>query len=316
MKDVAAIADPTPAPFLHEIAEGPRGVQARWVTSADGTRLRLGIWPEGEKGTILMFPGRTEYAEKYGRLAADLARAGYGMVAFDWRGQGLADRPQHRRDMGHVVSFDEYREDVAAFRAALDALGRPGPYMLIAHSMGGAIGLRALHDGLPVRAAAFTGPMWGIRMTPFFRAIAGIVLRLAGPLGVGTTFAPTTGPWEPMAFEGNPLTTDRDQFDYMARQVATHPELALGGPSMLWVKAALGESRALMDMPAPDVPAITLAGSEESIVELPAMRTRMQAWPGGRFIEVENARHEVLMEAPAPRGATLDAILGHFDGHL
>jgi lysophospholipase len=38
-------------------------------------------------------------------------------VAFDWRGQGLADRPQHRRDMGHVVSFDEYREDVAASAA-------------------------------------------------------------------------------------------------------------------------------------------------------------------------------------------------------
>ena len=315
MKDVAVIADPVPAPFLHEVAEGPEGARAFWVTSADGTRLRLGLWPEGEKGTVLLFPGRTEYVEKYGRIASDLARDGYGMVAFDWRGQGMADRPQHRRDMGHVVSFDEYREDMAVFRAALDTLDRPGPYFLVGHSMGGAIGLRALHDGLPVRAAAFTGPMWGIRMTPFLKAISGIVLRLAGPLGFGTVFAPTTGPWAPMAFEDNPLTTDRDQFDYMARQVAAHPELALGGPSVLWVKAALEESRALMKMPAPDVPAITLAGAGESIVEVPAMRERMASWPGGRFIEVENARHEVLMEAPGPRGTTLTAIIEHFDRH-
>jgi lysophospholipase len=28
----------------------------------------------------------------------------------------------------------------------------------------------------------------------------------------------------------------------MSRQVAKHPELALGGPSVLWVKAALEET--------------------------------------------------------------------------
>jgi lysophospholipase len=90
-------------------------------------------------------------------VAADLLAEGYTVAAFDWRGQGLADRPQHRRDMGHVVSFDEYRQDVAAFRQALDGSTCPAPYHLIAHSMGGAIGLRALHDGLPVQAAAFSG---------------------------------------------------------------------------------------------------------------------------------------------------------------
>ncbi|MDG4649968.1 alpha/beta hydrolase [Roseibacterium sp. SDUM158017] len=315
MADGRATSGPQPAPFLHDVAEGPPEARAWWVDSADGTRLRLALWPEGEKGTVLLFPGRTEYVEKYGRLATDLAAAGYGMAAFDWRGQGMADRPRHRRDMGHVVSFDEYREDVAAFRAALAALGRTGPCWLIGHSMGGAIGLRALHDGLPVRAAAFTGPMWGIRMTPVLKSIAGIVMGLAGPLGFGTTFAPTTGPWQPMDFENNPLTTDRDQFDYMSRQVARHPELALGGPSILWVKAALEESRRLLAMPAPRVPAVTLFGSAEDIVEVPAIRARMADWPDGRLIEIEGGRHEVLMESPERRHLSLKTILAHFNSH-
>jgi lysophospholipase len=309
------VSGPVLAPFLGEVAEGPEGARAWWVTSADGTRLRMGVWPAGPKGTVLLFPGRTEYIEKYGRVAQDLAAAGWGMVAFDWRGQGLADRPRHRRDMGHVVSFDEYRQDVAAFRAALEALEVTGPFMFIGHSMGGAIGLRALHDGLPVKAAAFTGPMWGIQMTPFLKSISGIVLGLAGPLGFGTTFAPSTGPWKAMEFEDNPLTTDRDQFDYMSRQIARHPELALGGPSILWVKAALAETRTLMALPAPDVPAVTLHGSGESIVEVPAMKARMDRWPGGRLVEVEGALHEVMMETPARRRFTLDTILGHFDEH-
>ena len=74
----------------------------------------------------------------------------------------------------------------AAFRAALEGLGAPKPWFLIGHSMGGAIGLRALHDGLPVQAAAFSAPMWGIAMHPALRAIsahdgAGVTVFLRGP---------------------------------------------------------------------------------------------------------------------------------------
>jgi lysophospholipase len=315
MLAAAAMTAPEPAPYLAEIAEGPEGARAWWVTSADGTRLRLGVWPaaaEAPRGTILLFPGRTEYIEKYGRVARDLVVGGFTVVAFDWRGQGLSDRPQHRRDMGHVTSFDEYREDVAVFRHALETLGLPGPYHLIAHSMGGAIGLRALHDGLPVKSAAFSAPMWGIQMTPFMKSIAGIVLGLAGPFGFGTTFAPSTGPWQPMEFDDNPLTTDRDQFDYMSRQVAAHPELALGGPSVLWVKAALEETAALMKLPAPDIPTVTLVGTRESIVEVPAIESRMASWPRGRLITVEGGLHEMLMEVPDLRSAALSAITEHF----
>lgn len=318
MLAASTISSPTPAPFLTEVAEGPSDGQAWWVTSADGTRLRMGAWvapADTVRGTILLFPGRTEYIEKYGRVAKDLMAAGYTTVAFDWRGQGLADRPQHRRDMGHVVSFDEYRQDVAAFRQALAEVGLPGPYYLIAHSMGGAIGLRALHDGLPVKAVAFSGPMWGIQMTPFLKAIAGIVLGLAKPFGFGTTFAPTTGPWQPMDFDDNPLTTDKDQFEYMSRQMAKHPELALGGPSNLWVKAALKETATLMAMPAPDVPTVTVFGSRESIVEVPSIEARMDTWPNGTLIPIQGGEHEVMMESPERRAATLKAFTDHFAAH-
>jgi len=303
----------TPAPFFGDVAEGPKGVKAWWVQSEDGTRLRMALWPQGPKGTVLMLPGRTEYVEKYGRVAADLAAAGYGMVGFDWRGQGLADRPQHRRDMGHVVSFDEYRQDVTAFRAALAALEVPGPFFMIAHSMGGAIGLRALYDGLPVKAAAFSAPMWGIQMAPVLRAISSVVLRLAGPIGLGKAFAPTTGPYEPMQFDDNPLTTDRDQFDYMERQTKAYPELALGGPSNLWLKAALAETEELMAKPPLDIPVASVFGTRERIVETSAIEDRMRTWPNGRLVKVAGGEHEVLMESPARRSEALEAILQHFD---
>ena len=304
-----------PAPFLSDIAEGPAGGQAYWLRAGDGTRIRLGVWPEGPKGTILMFPGRTEYIEKYGRVATEFAARGYGMVALDWRGQGLSDRPAHRHDMGHVTSFDEYREDVAALRQALRNLDLKNPCFLLGHSMGGAIGLRALYDGLPARAVVFTSPMWGIRMTGFLRAISGIVLGLSKPLGLDKNFAPTTGPAAPMVFEDNPLTGDRDQFDYMEGQVARHPELALGGPSITWVHAALDETSALLKMAPLDKPILTFLGTEEEIVEPSAIHERMANWPNGRLEMVEQARHEVLMEVPDLRIPCIETITDWFDGH-
>lgn len=308
-----AMGLPRPAPFFHDVAEGPAEVRALWVHAADGSRLRMAVWPDGAKGTILLFPGRTEYCEKYGRLAQDLAAAGYGMAAFDWRGQGLADRPAHCPGMGHVTSFDDYRADVAAFRAALEGLGAPKPWFLIGHSMGGAIGLRALHDGLPVRAAAFSAPMWDIAMRPVLKAISGPVLGLAGPLGMGRAFAPTTGPYAEMAFDDNPLTTDRTQFDYMARQLATYPALRLGGPSNTWLRAALRETAALMARPAPDVPALALIAGREKIVVNSVIERRMQTWPNGRALIIEGAEHELLLEAPPRRTQALAAILDHFN---
>jgi lysophospholipase len=315
MLAAAAMTAPEPAPYLAEIAEGPEGARAWWVTSADGTRLRLGVWPaaaEAPRGTILLFPGRTEYIEKYGRVARDLVVGGFTVVAFDWRGQGLSDRPQHRRDMGHVTSFDEYREDVEVFRHALETLGLPGPYHLIAHSMGGAIGLRALHDGLPVKSAAFSAPDVGHPDDALHEIHRRDRAWPRGALRLRHHLRALHRPWQPMEFDDNPLTTDRDQFDYMSRQVAAHPELALGGPSVLWVKAALEETAALMKLPAPDIPTVTLVGTRESIVEVPAIESRMASWPRGRLITVEGGLHEMLMEVPDLRSAALSAITEHF----
>ena len=92
------------APFHAELAEGPAGARAFWISSTDNLRLRVAHYPgpADATGTVLMFPGRTEYAEKYGRVAADLADLGFHTLAIDWRGQGLADRMLEDRRAGHV----------------------------------------------------------------------------------------------------------------------------------------------------------------------------------------------------------------------
>ena len=220
------------APFHAALADGPAQGHAVWVQTGDGVRIRLGIWPEGERGTVLLFPGRSEYVEKYGRAAADLRARGYATITLDWRGQGLADHALSDPMTGHIGDFDEYQRDVDAMLAARATLSLPEPLFLLAHSMGGNIGLRSAMRRLDFRAVAFTAPMWGIPLGAAMRPFALAIARGACCIGQGHRYAPGTGPANYTtiaAFEGNSLTTDPDMWAYMQGQVQRAPALALAG---------------------------------------------------------------------------------------
>ena len=303
----------TPAPLHLDVADAPPGGRAVWLTASDGVRIRAAHWPGGARGTVVIVPGRTECIEKYGLVVADMVAAGYHAVVIDVRGQGLAARLLPDAMVGHVGSFMDYYKDMRALLPILDEL--PRPRFLLAHSMGGTIALRALLEGFPVARVAFSSPMLGIRfargVAPLARGMAG----LASLFGRGTAYAPGTGPATYLLaapFKGNTLTTDEGTWNWMKRQVTAHPELALGGPSFGWVQAALAECRALSRLPAPDIPALTLLGSAEKIVDTEAIQRRMATWPGSRLVIRPGAEHEVLMEAPRLRAEAMRAILDHF----
>jgi len=304
------------APFFADLADGPDGGHALWLTAGDGVRLRIAVWPQGSRGTVLILPGRTECVEKYGRAAGDLAQRGYACVAVDWRGQGLSDRLAAMPMLGHVARFRDYQRDLGAVRAALATLNLPQPLFLLAHSMGGTIALRALIDGFPVQAAAFTAPMWGIRIAPTLRPLAWAIATGARAAGRGLSLAPGTNLTCYLAvapFEGNLLTTDAKMYGWMQSHVVSHPELGLGGPTLHWLHEALLECRRLRAAPSPPVPAVVFLGSEEKIVTVEEIRRRMGHWPGGTLELVPKAEHEVLMETPAIRARAFDRIAALFD---
>lgn len=301
------------APLYNDVAEGPPDARGFWLRAADNTRLRAGLWNDNAaKGTVLLLPGRTEYVEKYGRTAQVLAAAGYATLSLDWRGQGMSDRALPDTMVGHVTDFAEYQDDLDTVIAFARTHGLPQPFHLLSHSMGGNIALRGLIRGIPVNAAAFTSPMWGILMAPILRPIANTLPTVARLLKLAHHFAPGTGAKTYVVdspFAGNTLTTDPDMWNFMKRQALAHPTLSLGGPSYGWLEAALKECRALSLLPSPQTPTICAFGSQEKIVDTQPIRTRMANWPGSNLKIVQGAEHEILMEQPVLRNAFLaDAI--------
>lgn len=308
----------TAAPLYTDVADGPTGGQAFWLRAADGVRLRAAIWPGGNQGTVLLLPGRTEYIEKYGRAASDLALRGFTTVSIDWRGQGLADRPLADKMSGHVDDFSSYQKDLDALLKLADDHSLPRPYLFLAHSMGGCIALRGLMRGLPVQAAAFTAPMWGISMAPWMRPLAIAVSTTAGWLGQAHRYAPgTTAKTYVLEapFTDNVLTTDAEMYDYMRSQAGAHPDLALGGPSMGWLNAALSECNALSLMASPDAPALCALGTSERVVDTAPIHQRMRRWQNGRIDLYPTAEHEIMMETPAMRQRLFDSVADHFRSH-
>lgn len=305
-----------PAPYFAEIAGNPDGI-CHWLQTADGLRIRVGHWPlEHAKGTVLIFPGRTEYIEKYGLAAGELSKRGFASLAIDWRGQGLADRMLPDPAVGHVRSFADYQFDVAIVINHARTLGLPEPYHLMAHSMGGCIGLRALHEHLPVKTAVFSAPMWGIKMAPHMRPFAKSLTKIADMFGFSNSLPPGQSKETYVLRESaanNTLTSDPEHFEILQQQIRAQPDLALGGPSLHWLGEALREMHALSTLPAPDVPCLTFLGTDEEIVDPANIHALMNRWRCGDLVLLEGGRHEVMMERLELRDRVFNGAATHFD---
>lgn len=296
----------TPAPFLQLPGDDLPPGDAFWVRAEDGVRLRLVHWPaeDARRGTVLLFPGRTEYCEKYARCAARLNAEGLSVLAIDWRGQGMADRLQDDPRPGHIGEFSDYQNDVVEMLVAAEKLDLPRPWHLLGHSMGGCIGLAAVMTGLPVISATFSAPMWGINHAPMPRFVALGLADAAGALGRGGRAAVGTGGGVNymlnQPYDDNLLTTDAEEWARLLREAVAWHDLTIGGPSYDWVGKALRECARLAELPAPEpaLPMMVSLGTRERIVSGPAIRARAASWPGAKLVEIEGAEHEAMMDSP------------------
>jgi lysophospholipase len=302
---------PEPAPFHADVAEAPEGADAFWVETSDGVRIRTVHWAGGARGTAFLFSGRSEYVEKYGRVVSRLRARGLAVVGFDWRGQGLSTRPDANPMLGHVEDFREYQRDWAAVLVAAEAAGMPRPFYMVAHSMGGCIGLRTLLEGSDFCGAIMSAPMWHLQMRAATRQVTASLAQFANLVGFGTRRFPGTNR-EPsaiaLAFENNVLTSCDDHFSWFGQQLAAHPELGLGGPSVQWTYAALEEMARLYIAPLPCLPVLTFIGTEEHVVSANVIRIQMAKMRRGELVTIPGARHEIWMERPPVQAQVWEAV--------
>ena len=288
------------ASFLNNVFKWPQAANTNYKATTDGIRVRTSFWAANDPvGTVFVFPGRADYIEKYGGLANFCLSNNLNVIAIDWRGQGLSERLLDDKNIGHIEDFKNYQNDVEVIIKEAKDASLVKPWIIFAHSMGGLIGLRTLHDNPVFKKVVFTSPMWGIQMPPILKSGASIIMSLISLIGKMETYAPTTSPETRILneeYEFNKLTSDIRNFKLLRQQLIQHPDLQIGGPSSAWVSAALDEIEFQIGNEPPITPALCFLGEKEEIIDNLAVREFCKNWDSCDLISIPDAKHDLLME--------------------
>ncbi|MBU6373100.1 MAG: alpha/beta hydrolase [Alphaproteobacteria bacterium] len=278
----------------------PDGAEELWLEGRGGVKLRALLAPAlggPSRGTVLLCNGRTEFIEKYFEVISELQMRGFVVFTMDWRGQGLSSRLISNPQKGHLETLDDPANDLGdAVRALGDRL--PKPHIILAHSMGGGISLRAMQmRRIEVDAAAFSAPMWGI---PGLKNSTLRFVRFMAAAGLGSMFAPgVETQWRKEKFKTNRVTHDAERFARAQAAVENEPRLALAGPTIGWVNAA-AEAFETFRRPSAlaniRVPILVASAGEEKLVDNESHAELARLLANARHVTIEGAMHEILME--------------------
>jgi lysophospholipase len=301
-----------PAPLYAYPGHGWRG-GAEWVTAANGARLRAALFPaQGEaRGSVVVSPGRTDPIEKYAETIGELQARGFTVLAHDWRGQGLSARfPRVGRagglPLGHARGWRLFLRD---FSSVLDAfsLRLPQPWIGLGHSMGGGLTLLAMTEGEDRLAGAIlTAPMLGLRLGGRPEALVRAAAAVMTLAGLGARASPPATPRRRRAdlSEGEALTHDGERWARYLQLLEQAPDLAVGRTTWGWVQFALavtGRLQALKGLERLQAPVAIVAAERDRVVADAPQRRAAARLPAGRYVEVPEAFHEILMETDARR---------------
>lgn len=279
----------------------------RIETAPDGTKLRIGHWP-GNPGAdrVVICHGRTEFLEKYAEVIGDLTGRGLDVWSMDWRGQGLSGRALANPQKGHIEDFETYMADLAWFMDMAGA-GDGGATIVMGHSMGGHIVLRALLEGrISPDRIVLTAPMIDIPMRGLSRVAIAVLSRALTMTGFGGSYVFGMGDHEPsrVKFDGNPLTADRQRFEAIHAAIAATPGSEMGGPTFGWLNAALksiARLHRLTGSPPPTCPILLCTATADRVVSVDAQDALCPALASCTQLRLDGAEHEILHETDARR---------------
>jgi lysophospholipase len=296
--------------------------QPRFITTREGKSLRTQVFDaapgKSPRGVCVLLHGQTEFIEKYLEAIGELQSRGFTVATLDWPGQGGSYRMQPNALKAHIENFSAY--DIALW-AFMDEVVKPltdKPPVILAHSMGGHIALRAMHDrpnafkcavlSAPMLRALTRGyPRWAARFASWFENVIGAKNDWVWGMDQRDPHLVT--------FDTQLVTTDRARFQRTQDFVLAHPDLRLAGPTWGWLEQAY---RSMGTMMAPGyaeaiaTPVLICAAGHDRIVDVTAEHEFVKRLPHGELFDMPDAEHEILMESDPIRARFWNA----FDGFV
>lgn len=254
---------------------------------------------EYPRGTAVIVHGFTENAFKYSELIYSLVRAGFHVCAYDQRGHGRSWRDEKVTSdlsLTHVSDFNEYEEDLQAVCRQMLA-DQPRPYVLFAHSLGGAVGALFLERHPDVfDRAVLCAPMIAANRNgiPFFAGK--LICRSAKAMGKGAQRIMMSKPYNGPEDFATSCASGKERFDWYDAVKAAHPEFHNNGPTYQWTLQSLRASQMLLCPGAVEkigIP-VRVYGAEEDHSVLPsAQKMFVRRLKDGKRTVVPGSKHEI-----------------------
>jgi lysophospholipase len=232
------------------------------------------------RGIVVVTHGYAEHCGRYRELAGVITAAGWAVLAYDVRGHG-----QSPGERGYIERFSIYLDDLAAVhRAARGLVPEPAPLVLLGHSHGSLITLRALTGEAPPACAAaiVSSPYLGLRLVVpgAKKLLARIASRIAPKLA------------QPNALRVDDLTSDPEmqaarRADQLCFEVAT---------ARWFVESSRAQEHVALHARTIRVPTTWLVGGADPIADPARSRAIAAQVPGATYHDLAGLRHEVFNE--------------------
>lgn len=291
-----------------------------WGTfqNAKGQHLRYGwTMPKDPKGLVIIAPGLSEFCEKYFETIRDLKNDGYAVAIMEWRGHGLSWRHLEDRQKRHSDGFENDVEDFHKFYDLMAGIRKEKgfdnvPTALLAHSMGGNIALRYIHDHPDSFASAtLTAPMLGINVSAAQRPILKPLCAFFNRIGKGDWYAPGQGKWTESKYRISAeaaLSSDPERREVATNWLTWNPDLQAGGVTYNWLLEAAKSCETVQNpafLKQIRTKCFFAIAEHESIVSNADIFNAIQHMPDIQVKEYEHAKHEIMMERDQIRNAFL-----------
>lgn len=256
------------------------------------------------EGTVLIVHGFTENAYKYAELIYSLLHEHFSVVAYDQRGHGRSWRPEAIPDpsVTHVDRFEDYVSDLkTVYDSVLSRM--PAPWMVFAHSMGGAVTSLFLEKYPDAFASAvLSSPMIAPQTAGFPKAAASALASMAVILKQGKK-----NPFFMKGYTGpedftTSCATDPHRFAWYDRVKAARREFQNSVPSYRWSLESLNVTKSILAPGKPEkisCPVLLFSAENDYSVKNEQQEEFIRRVRGGRLIRVRDARHEIFRSVNA-----------------
>jgi len=232
------------------------------------------------KGVVLVTHGYAEHCGRYRELAHVIVDAGWAVMTYDVRGHGQSPGPR-----GFIEKFQVYLDDLAAMVRAAKELAPGAPLVLLGHSHGSLITLRALCDDKPpadVKAAIISSPFLALKMPVpgYKKVLAKIASRVAPKLS------------QPNDLRVEDLTSDVGKqqervADKLCFDIATSRWFTESADAQKFVAANADRIK---------IPTTWLVGGADRITDAARSKVVAARVPGANYHDLVGLRHEVFNE--------------------